>query len=133
MGVNRRIFEAVTDVLPEYGCDRMQIGRFLEGHGARRARQKQAASIIQRIMVEHGKRKLLLPVVELARVELGIRELEPQLRDHVVHAVLTFLLGIHINKDFLKPSGYRVDTFQWKLAGLFHDVGYPAPLSANIT
>lgn len=83
-------------------------------------------------MTAHGKQELLRHVVELARVEQGIRELEPWVRDHVVHALLSFLLGIHINEDLLKPSGYAVKPFQWKLAGLFHDVGYPAQVAKDI-
>jgi len=50
-----------------------------------------------------------------------------------VHALLSFILGIYINEKFLKPlSGILVDDFQWKLAGLFHDVGYPAQVAKDI-
>jgi len=92
-------------------------------------RQRKAIQIIEDILVVHGKERLLPHVVELARVEHGIRELEPRVRDHVVHAVLSFILGIYLNEKFLITS---VNDFQWKLAGLLHDVGYPAQVAKDI-
>jgi hypothetical protein len=83
-------------------------------------------------MMEHGKKVLLKPVAQLAEVEYGIRWIDPKVRDHVVHALLSFLLGIFINEHFLKPKEQPVNSFQWKLAGLFHDVGYPAQIGQDI-
>lgn len=67
---------------------------------------------------------------ELAKIEYGIRELQPRQRDHVVHSVRVFLLGIFINETLLKNN--PVDALQWKLAGLTHDVGYPLEIAARI-
>lgn len=84
-------------------------------------------------MKTHDKEKLRESVVELARVEQRIRELEPWVRDHVVHALLSFILGIYLNQKFLGPVfEIHVDNFQWKLAGLFHDIGYPAQIAKDI-
>ena len=132
MGINRNIFDAIEDVLCNYGCHGDEIRRFLTARWGFPRRQTEAISIVEKIMTSHGKKKLLRHVVELARVEQGIRQLEPWVRDHVVHALLSFLLGIHINEDLLKPSDCAVNSFQWKLAGLFHDVGYPAQVARDI-
>lgn len=93
-------------------------------------RQQEAISIIEDIMNVHGKKDLIHTVIELARVEQGIRELAIWARDHVVHALLSFVLGIYLNEKILRPlSATPVDDFQWKLAGLFHDVGYPMEMA----
>ena len=83
-------------------------------------------------MEVHGKEDLLPHLVQLAKIEHGIRELEPWVRDHVVHALLSFLVGIFVNKYLLKPAGQGIVAFQWKLAGLFHDVGYPVQIARDI-
>jgi hypothetical protein len=83
-------------------------------------------------MEEHGKGPLLKQVSELARVELGIRELEPWVRDHVVHALLSFVLGIYLVEEFVEDSPIRAFKLQWKIAGLFHDVGYPVQVSRDL-
>lgn len=132
MGINRTIFDSISKVLWDYGCSPAKIDRFLTARWGLRRRQSEAISILDETMTYHGKQQLLRYVVELARVEHGIRELEPWVRDHVAHALLSFLLGIHINEKFMKTSMHGVDTFQWKLAGLFHDVAYPAQVARDI-
>ncbi|BCG45664.1 hypothetical protein GEOBRER4_n0427 [Citrifermentans bremense] len=132
MGINRTIFNAINDVLVDYGCSPAEIETFLMARWGLRRRQTEAISILDGTMTYHGKQELLHYVVELARVEHGIRELEPWVRDHVAHALLSFLLGIYINERFMKERGLDVDTFQWKLAGLFHDVAYPAQVARDI-
>ena len=132
MGINRTIFNGIREELGYYGCDEAEIDSFLKARWGFHRRQREAISILKGIMTLHGKQELLCYVVELARVEDGIRELEPWVRDHVVHALLSFLLGIHINEHFMKPAGFEIDFFQWKLAGLFHDVGYPAQVARDI-
>jgi len=82
-------------------------------------------------MTHHGKRDLYKHVAQLARVEYSTRELESSLRDHVVHAMLSFLLGIYINENLMKQLHCDVNPFQWKLAGLFHDIGYPVQIATK--
>jgi len=132
MGINIEIFNAIKGVLEDYGCSGDRIKRFLTERRGFSKRQADAISILEEIMMAHGKQELRGHVNELARVEHGIRELEPRARDHVVHALLSFLLGIYINEKFMIPLGHGVDKFQWKLAGLFHDVGYPAETARGI-
>lgn len=77
-------------------------------------------------MTAHQKRPLASTIAQVTRIENAVQSIQPHLRDHVVHAVLSFLLGMHLNENWLKPNGYNgVSNFQWKLAGLFHDIGYP--------
>jgi hypothetical protein len=94
-------------------------------------RQELAIGIIESIMSGHEKQLLLEYVVELARIEPRIRELEPWARDHVVHALLSYFLGVFINERFLFRTGKKVNAFQWKIAGLFHDVGYPLQIASD--
>lgn len=96
-------------------------------------RQEDAIIFISELMTAHGKKDLLNYISELARIEHGIRELEPWVRDHVVHATLTFILGIFIYERWLKYlTSSPISSFQWKLAGLFHDIGYPLEISNNL-
>jgi hypothetical protein len=132
MGINVRIFEGIRDNTYEYGFERWIVEEFLTVARDFPTRQANAISIIEGIMTPHGKQKLLGHVVQLAKVEYGIRELEPLVRDHVVHALLSFLVGVFVHEHLLKPGGHKVSAFQWKLAGLFHDVGYPAQVAKDI-
>lgn len=116
----------------EYGLPEYKIFNFLTERKPFRERQEQAINIIETITTKHGKKQLHNPIVELAKIEHSIRELKEEFRDHVVHAVLSFLLGIYINEEFLRNQCASTNTFQWKLAGLFHDVGYPVQISIAI-
>lgn len=119
------------DLLSKYGCSRGEIEHFLTHRQPFLVRQQEAIKIIDGILTYHGKQELLTYVTELARVEHGIQELEPWVRDHVVHALLSFVLGIYLNEHFLKPNACA-GVFQWKLAGLLHDVGYPIQIAKDI-
>lgn len=133
MNINETIFTEISSTLYKYDCSSKEIKDFLTSGESFLERQSNAIRIIEGIMTAHGKKELLKHVSELARVEHGIQELEPWVRDHVVHALLSFLLGIYLNEKFVKPSiGTPVDDFQWKLAGLFHDVGYPIQIAKDI-
>jgi len=133
MNINATLLRENNSYLYNYDCDRYEIKHFLTHRGTFLERQREAIHIIESIMTTHGKKELLRHIVELARVEHGIRELEPWVRDHVVHALLSFILGIYLNEKFLRPLiGILVNDFQWKLAGLFHDVGYPVQVAKDI-
>jgi hypothetical protein len=133
MGINQTIFAAIKDLLNEsegYCCNRDEIERFLKEQDFLK-RQEDAISIIREIMTHHGKQDLYKHVAQLARVEYSTRELESSLRDHVVHAMLSFLLGIYIYENLMKQLYCDVNPFQWKLAGLFHDIGYPVQIATK--
>ncbi|MFA4985313.1 MAG: hypothetical protein WC712_01895 [Candidatus Brocadiia bacterium] len=120
-----------TDLTYEYGSSRREIEGFLIGRMPFDNRQQRAIEIIEGIMTLHGKQRLLQQVALLAQVERGIRALQPYVRDHVVHALLSFLLGILLNEDYLQHPQTLLD-FKWRLAGLLHDVAYPMEVAANI-
>lgn len=133
MDINSTLLDDIGTHLYDYDCHSYEIEHFLIGGTPFLDRQREAIHIIEGIMTAHGKKELLRHVAELARVEHGIRELEPWVRDHVVHALLSFILGIYINEKFLRPKlTDPVNDFQWKLAGLLHDVGYPAQVAKDI-
>lgn len=130
MNINVTILDEIKDELEDYGCEYKDVEDLLFVEKRFPEKQKKAINIIQKAMEKkHGKGKLALPIGELARIEYGIREVEPWLRDHVVHATLSFFLGIYINKKLLSS---RVNKFQWKLAGFFHDIGYPVEVAGSL-
>lgn len=117
----------------EYSCLEHEIKHFLTGQMSFLERQEEAIRIISAILKSHGKEELLGCLADLAIVETRIRELEPWVRDHVVHALLTYILGIYLNEEFIELSfGIAVNHFQWKLAGLLHDVGYPIEIAKDV-
>jgi len=129
--INQILFREIKQQLYKYDCDEIEIDNFLHIKKDFLLRQQEAIQIIMNTMTAHGKQDLYQYVSELARVEHGIQVLEPWMRDHVVHSLLSFILGIYFNENFLSPS-YNVNKLQWKLAGMFHDIGYPAEKAINI-
>lgn len=132
MNINQILLLETRPYLHKYDCWQDETEKFLTHRGTFIERQQEAIQIIESTMTAHGKKDLLRYLSELARVEYGIRELEPWVRDHVVHALLSFVLGIYVNEKFLRPRSATVNDFQWKLAGMFHDVGYPAEIAKDI-
>ena len=133
MDINSTLLSKVTPYLYEYSCVEHEIEHFLTGQTSFLDRQEEAIRIISAILAAHGKEELLGCLADLAIVETKIRELEPWVRDHVVHALLTYILGIFLNEEFIEPSfGITVNHFQWKLAGLLHDIGYPIEIAKNV-
>jgi len=132
--INIKILSAIDDYqFLNYGCEPNEIKNFMSFPRPFLNRQRKAIDIINGILTRHGKERLLSHVAELARIEHGIRELEPWVRDHVVHALLSFILGIYLEEKFISQSyGVEIDRFQWKLAGLLHDVAYPAQIARDI-
>ncbi|QUH22518.1 hypothetical protein HYG87_01425 [Methanobacterium alkalithermotolerans] len=130
MSINRKLFNETKSYFCDYDCNPYEMEQFLFHCQSFEERREKASDIIKDIMGIHGKEKLYRHVVELAKVEYGIRELQPWVRDHVVHALISFILGIYLNEKFLNLiSEIHVDEFQWKLAGLFHDIGYPLEIA----
>ena len=130
VSINKTLLNAIGDTISIYGCN-SEIEKLLELDTDNRIEmQNKATSIVEIIMKEHGKNKLRDYISELAKVEYNLSSLGPDFRDHVVHSVLCFILGAYINEKYLNPiHKVRVDEFQWKLAALFHDIGYPVELA----
>lgn len=87
-----------------------------------------AQQLIKNLVEPHSKDQLYLHITELYEVEKATMILTGK-RDHVIHALNTFVLGIYINNNYLIN---KVDVFQWKLASLFHDIAYPIEISQKI-
>lgn len=136
MNINDTLFSEIDCFLSNYDFypdDVNDIKSFLTSERPFVEKQIKAIQIIEKNISVHGKKKLLEHISELARVERETQELKPLVRDHVIHALLSFLLGIYLNEKFIKPSNSTsVDHFQWKLAGFFHDIGYPIQIAMNI-
>lgn len=132
MNINTYLINSLHDKLWLYNAPENSIGSFLATPSKLNLRQKEAIAVIRDIMNAHGKQELVDTLIELARVEQKIIELDYWARDHVAHALLSFVLGIYLNEEFLGNLGLKtVDRFQWKLAGLFHDVAYPMEMALN--
>ena len=98
-------------------------------------RQKTSIKIIESILDIHGKVEIVGFLAKLAKIEPRIQELQPWVRDHVVHAINTFILGVYFLEkiDFPVPVHSRFDyPFMWKLCGPTHDLGYPVEIAHNI-
>lgn len=98
-------------------------------------RQKKSLKLIKEILNIHGKEDIVKFLGKLASIEPLIQELQPWVRDHVVHAINTFLVGVYILEKVNFPSfrGARFDyPFMWKLCGPTHDLGYPVEIAHNL-
>jgi hypothetical protein len=131
MNINHELLFQIEGVLPRYECPVDSLRSFLLDGLSFEQRQTKAKEIIGEVLAVHAKKRLLPQVAELARVESGIGELQPWVRDHVVHAVLSFALGVYLNERYM-PAGAIREPLQWKIAGLLHDVGYPLEIAMNV-
>ena len=131
MNINEILLNGAIPYLANYNCSGRRLGNFMLNEGDFSQRQQEAVSIIKSIMSSNDKELLYEYVAKLADIEPRIRNLQPWARDHVVHALLSFVLGINLNERFLPPDPYKVDPFQWKIAGLFHDIWYPLQIAAE--
>ena len=98
-------------------------------------RQKKSIYIIEKILNINDKKDIMKFLGRLAKIELTIQELQPKVRDHVVHALNTFILGVYILEkvDFPPLKNARFGyPFMWKLCGPTHDIGYPIEIAHNI-
>jgi hypothetical protein len=129
MSINEYLIESTEHLLHNYECHADQFRQILVHDVSFEERQRRAVAFVGEVFKAHGKETLLSYLAELARVEHGIQELQPRQRDHVVHAVRVFLLGIHLNDVLLHGT---VTPLQWKVAGLTHDVGYPVEIASRV-
>lgn len=98
-------------------------------------RQKKSLEIIEKILNVHGKQDIVYFLGKLASIEPRIQALQPWVRDHVVHAINTFLTGVYILEKVNFPpfKDARFDyPFMWKLCGPTHDLGYPVEIGHNL-
>lgn len=137
MGINDTLLNGIgKDIMSNYGLNYCKVGEFMGIKTDFPKKQEKALEIIEFIMEKRKKRQFLPYLKELARVEYGAREFDPRMRDHVVHALLSFILGIYIYEKFLSQKVQVPDfedfRFQWQIAGPLHDIGYPLEVASNI-
>jgi hypothetical protein len=87
-----------------------------------------AQDLMGMIVKKTGKEQFESMIAELRKVECATMSITTN-RDHVVHSLNTFFLGLYINKKYLNEKVHLLD---WTLAALFHDVAYPAKISQQI-
>jgi hypothetical protein len=89
-----------------------------------------AIAVIKNIIEQNKKHQLPNTLLKVFDVEKSIFSLLPGSRDHVVHSLNTYLLGLWLQSK-LKLN---IDDFpfQWMLTALFHDIGYPIDLANKI-
>ena len=131
MNINDTLLDEISDFSSKYGFQYKGIENFITKANDR-IKTDEAVDLIKNIMSEHGKKEFGKHLVDLAQVEFGIREFKPRHRDHVLHSMFTFILGIVINEKLLRHPDVRVDPFEWKLASLFHDIGYPIQIANSL-
>ena len=129
MNVDRMIFDEIRDELHQYDCSPREVEDYINTPSYALARA--TPQLVSKMLTKHRKEPLLPHMEALLDIERRTRLLLLRHRDHVGHMFSTFLLGILINEKLLIPPS-RVDPFQWELASLFHDVGYPLEISHTI-
>ena len=98
-------------------------------------RQCLANKIIQFLLREHGKYEAALPMEHLGTIERLMIPFFNPLRDHLIHSVLTYLLGGYIISKLSLFGQYlhnstKLTPYSWKLTALLHDVGYPFEITS---
>jgi len=133
MNINKTLFNGCVPFLNEYNCDEDLLYDFFFNTSSRLSKQDRAIKLIKKVMKPHGKEPLLDHLFELTKIEYGIQKSQSWVRDHFVHALYTFVLGVFINEKLIKNnSDCKVKHFSWKIASLFHDIGYPAEIANNM-
>ena len=131
MSINDSLLDEISNHSSKYGFEPDKLQDFIKTEPFSK-KQEKAIEIITDIMAKHGKEGFRKQFADLAKFESDIRTLRPTHRDHVVHSMYSFILGIAINENYLKSSNVYVNTFEWKLASLFHDIGYPIQVASRL-
>jgi hypothetical protein len=124
-GINEDILKNIGTHLINYDCNQDELETFIRSVPGSKYRTGIAIKMIDDLMQQHEKRHMSYHLRALSRIEENMKGIAPYLRDHVSHALMTFLLGIYLYENILKENyEVKIDPFQWKLAALFHDVAY---------
>jgi len=125
MNINETISKKILGYLDGYideSKTKNKIAKFLTSN----EKQDSSIEIMEEILREHKKIQFIECLIRMGRVEYGFREMKPRLRDHVVHALNTFILGVYLNEKYYKLA---INPFEWKLSSLLHDIAYPIQIA----
>lgn len=133
MSINKFLYDEIGQFSEKYGLNKDKLEDFLISTDWDNLQEldefiktsEKAIELTEYIMMKNEKSDICDHIGGLANFELCIREFNKKHRDHVIHAMFTFILGIYINETYMKKLGVLVNPFQWKIACLFHDIGYP--------
>ena len=130
-GINKELFDLINSEIASLNIDSEILEKFLKlDVNKYKKRQKLALEISGKILEPHSKAHIPKHGITLASIERNLKDLQPYQRDHICHSLLTFLLGfVVIKKLDLNKNDFL---FQWKLAALLHDFGYPLEITDNI-
>jgi len=136
MSINQTLLIETEPYLNQYDCEQHEVKRFLSrldvyelprNHQPFQERKRTLVAAFSAVMEPHGKKHLFEHISQLGQIEDAYNNVDLNHRDHVIHALLTFILGIYINEIYWgKIGNYTADKFQWEIASLFHDIGYTA-------
>ena len=132
--INKKIMNSIQHHI---GISNLQLDIFcrsMNDYNDFYLRQKSALEIANSILKGHEKQSVLEYLVDLAKIEPKVQTLQPWVRDHIVHAINTYFLGLYVLKYIEGVTGYsNAYAFTWMLCGLTHDLGYPLEISNNIS
>ncbi len=128
--INNTLFENCKDYYHHYDCNATEIKEFYESSMSEKSNK--AIYLIKNILTINRKQETYKYLEQLNNIENAIIPLKFQ-RDHVIHTLNCFLLGIYINEYFFSQNTIsKVNIFQWKLASLFHDIGYQLQIADRL-
>jgi len=132
MGINEKLLTMYDQVCICSG-DCAKLVKRLMTQTEINSKRRIAISIMEHIMKKHSKGDIVGLVEQVSKIEKKIQLLDSSHRDHVVHSVLTFILGNYIRKNFFESEGIdKISDFQWRLACIFHDIGYSLCLAGDM-
>lgn len=125
MNINKTLFDVVRHHVNGRSED---VRHFLLVPADLPPRYELAIGIAKGAMNLHQKEGLGDYLAKLRSVEKMAIESGSTQRDHVAHALLCYLLGLYIKATARLLNLNSITDFEWRLAALFHDVGYPVTM-----
>lgn len=130
MSINKTIYNGIknSEDLNLYGLNKDDIEEFLLEDLSKQVKKHKSRSIADKALKKNGKWTLSEHLINLMEIESH----HDWSRDHVIHSVLTYLLGIYIQENFMVRLGFSIiEPLEWKTAALLHDIGYPLETAVN--
>jgi len=134
-GIHKDMFDALVGIdrqnrLGVYGISVDDIKTLFEA-GTPEERSRQAKSLFQQVIRSLHNDAMEKYYDQLEQYENAFQWIIDYHRDHTVHILLCYILGICINEKVLADDARHVPPVKWVIACLFHDIGYPVELIYN--